>query len=1521
VLVEADLPFSATLDTTDATTQAGEPDPCATPTNTVWYAITVTTGRAIVIDTAGSGYDTTLGVYVEGSQVWPEHFACNDDPDAGGTEASLVVVLGGNTTYWIQVGGNPGASGVLNLSIELAIPSDDWSDAPQIGAAALPFAGTANTSAATLQAGESQPCGAVGKSVWYAFWPPFGMAGGGDAGIRTRWSLDMTTAGSDYDTVLAVYEEGSDPLPTFRDCNDDDGASTTSTIHLDLTTSDSELMYIQVAGKSGASGNLVFSMSWTPAPANDDFADAVTLLSPDLPFSDATATRGATVVSAANPPFCRGSILRSVWYELTPSVDTQVVVDTLGSDYDTGIFVRSGGSHPLPDKIACNDDDGAFLTSSLTVNLTANVTYYFEVGASYSNSQPARYAYGCLVFNLREASQSPAPQATCGAGKQVSANLVAGGTLTSDTEADGATPTYPLEATLTTPNAGAVTIAVEPLTSPPPGAYTFLGWQAHISAPAASAGTPLLIVFRIDASMFTGSVGDIEVHRNGTLVPDCTGAGAVPDPCVASRVLLGDGDAEISVRTANASTWTFSMTLSHDFNVDTIADTVDDDPGDGSCADSTGDCSLRAAVMEANALPGADTITVPDGTYLLTISGFGENATATGDLDITDDLTITGAGAATTIVDGNHLDRLFDVRSVGLAVEIVGMTLRNGQPLDAATAARNGGAIRSLGSLSVVDSVLTSNTGTYGAAIANLGGTLTASNTVISDNLGFAAVLGEGGQTTLDQGTSVTDTTGTGVWVWAGGQLALADVIVTGSSGSGVSGAGGIYVSGAGPAIITGSVVSDNTGSTAGGILSSGSTVIISDSTIQGNAGGSAGGIAAANSSAVQLIRSTVSANDGNGITTGLSGGGGTLTVTNSTISGNTGRGIDLLGGASTSVNITSSTITANSAAGGGGGIDGLAGGVVTLKNSIIAGNTPADCDGATVTAGYNVEGDATCGHGVNDLFDTDPLLGPLADNGGQTQTHALLAGSLAINLVPAASCTVTEDQRGVARPVGTGCEAGAFEIPDGTPPVLTVPDDIQVVQTSAAGAVVSFTVTATDDVDGPLTPDCTPPSGSTFAVGTTSVLCTVADAASNVAEASFEVTVLAVGAPWAWGYNGFGQVGDSTTTNRALATHPDGLADAVSICTGQHSLAADADGSVWGWGNNLYGQVGDGTAMDRLSPVVLTGLPTSVDVECGGFHSLALAADGTVWAWGNNDDGQLGDGTTANSSDPSLVGGLSDVAAIAAGFRHSLALLADGSVWAWGWNAYGQLGDGSSASSSTPLQVPGLSDIVAVEAGLGFSLALAGDGSVWAWGDNAFGQLGDGSYQSSNTPVHLASVSSIAGLAAGDFHALAVDSDGDVWAWGANGQGQLGDGGFTSSATPVAVGALSNVIAVSAGRAHSLALDSDGSVWSWGYNGLGQLGDGGFVDRADPGAAFGLEGVTLVAAGSDTSAAIGNVTLFDTSPPVVSVPADIVVPLITPSGSVVTFSATASDDVGVVSGPTCTPPSGSLFEVGTTTV
>ncbi|MEE9290106.1 MAG: CSLREA domain-containing protein, partial [Alphaproteobacteria bacterium] len=98
-----------------------------------------------------------------------------------------------------------------------------------------------------------------------------------------------------------------------------------------------------------------------------------------------------------------------------------------------------------------------------------------------------------------------------------------------------------------------------------------------------------------------------------------------------------------------------------DFTVNSTLDAVDANPGDGICQTASGDCTLRAAIGEANQLAGLDWIILPAGTYTITMAGAEEDANATGDLDVTDHLVLTGASSVATLIDGGNLDRVLHV--------------------------------------------------------------------------------------------------------------------------------------------------------------------------------------------------------------------------------------------------------------------------------------------------------------------------------------------------------------------------------------------------------------------------------------------------------------------------------------------------------------------------------------------------------------------------------------------------------------------------------------------------------------------------------------------------------------------------------------------------------------------------------------------------------------------------------------------------------------------------------------------
>lgn len=327
-----------------------------------------------------------------------------------------------------------------------------------------------------------------------------------------------------------------------------------------------------------------------------------------------------------------------------------------------------------------------------------------------------------------------------------------------------------------------------------------------------------------------------------------------------------------------------------------------------------------------------------------------------------------------------------------------------------------------------------------------------------------------------------------------------------------------------------------------------------------------------------------------------------------------------------------------------------------------------------------------------------------------------------------------------------------------------------------------------------------------------------------------------------AWGWNGFGQLGNGTQNNSTVPVHVSGLGSMIAVAGGErHSLALKRDGTVWAWGDNGYGQLGNGTLVPELMPIQVSGLSNVVAIATRYSHSLALKNDGTVWAWGYNGYGQLGDSSTVNSSVPIQVHMLSGITAISAGERHSLALKNDSTIWAWGGNVVGQLGNNTTTDDSVPVLVNGSLKAIAIAAGSFHSLALRDDGTVWAWGGNIYGQLGNGGNLSDSIPAPVTGLPTISAVAGGGGHSLAIASNGTAWAWGEGDQGQLGNGNLGNSSNPIQVTGITAITEIAGGAGHSLALQSGGKVTASGANPFGELGDGTYSERHLPTNVVGL--------------------------------------------------------------------------------
>ena len=419
-------------------------------------------------------------------------------------------------------------------------------------------------------------------------------------------------------------------------------------------------------------------------------------------------------------------------------------------------------------------------------------------------------------------------------------------------------------------------------------------------------------------------------------------------------------------------------------NVITVTNTNDSGPG-----------SLRQALADAN---DGDTIEFAvTGTIELT----------TGELVIDKSITITGPGSdqlAVSAIPPQYHFRIFHVMAsptviiegltIGPSLYFYGCGIQNDQAI-----------------LTINNCAVAGNTGlNFGAGISN-GGTLTVNNSSITGN--------------------VLEYQGTGAGISSSGTLIINNSIIRGNlSGKGYTDGGGIFSSGM--LEITNSTIEGNSVSGSGGGICNLGGAIITSSTISGNfAGGGYPG--------------PPRPGFGGGISS--NGTGATLTISNSTISGNsvltTDKGPGCGGGIgnSGSLQIANSTISGNSGTNGGAICNDAA--PLEIANCILnAGDVGENIfnDGGTITSlGYNLSSDNGGGYlsGPGDQTNTDPILGPLQDNGGPTQTHRPYPQSPAIDAGdPSFTPPPLYDQRGTGfdRVVNGRIDIGSFEVQEGKP-------------------------------------------------------------------------------------------------------------------------------------------------------------------------------------------------------------------------------------------------------------------------------------------------------------------------------------------------------------------------------------------------------------------------------------------------------------------------------------------------------
>jgi len=471
------------------------------------------------------------------------------------------------------------------------------------------------------------------------------------------------------------------------------------------------------------------------------------------------------------------------------------------------------------------------------------------------------------------------------------------------------------------------------------------------------------------------------------------------------------------------------------------------------CVPSSISGSTDSIVFNTATFPpnGANTITLADAAnnqLLITDSNLTIDASANGNVTVQRAATATNAFGIIYAYSSNKAGNL----------TIKNLTIANGKltAVQPSHAALGAGIATLYGSLTVIDSVVTGNsiatgnTATYnyaaGAGIAVYAGDLTLTNSTVSNNSvsSFSGASGHGGGVF----------TRPNIYSHVGGNATISGSQISGNTAKGNG--GGLQVDGT--LTMTGSRVTGNTANNNGGGMKIYAVTTLTNSTVSGNTATNGGGgiyDAAGYHVPQALLTLTGTTLSGNMATNtgGARGGGiftryGNLSFLNSTIAGNSaslyGGGIYVKNNTQP-ITFQQATLASNFANNRGGGlmIATSGAGTVTFNGTLFdntgapstgGGNIAVTIGGITIAGSNNLEFSGTAGD-INASFTNapltgDPILTPPSNFGGPTKTMFPLAGSAAINAIPATggSCPVATDQRGVARPRGAGCDIGAVE-------------------------------------------------------------------------------------------------------------------------------------------------------------------------------------------------------------------------------------------------------------------------------------------------------------------------------------------------------------------------------------------------------------------------------------------------------------------------------------------------------------
>ena len=278
----------------------------------------------------------------------------------------------------------------------------------------------------------------------------------------------------------------------------------------------------------------------------------------------------------------------------------------------------------------------------------------------------------------------------------------------------------------------------------------------------------------------------------------------------------------------------------------------------------------------------------------------------------------------------------------------------------------------------------------------------------------------------------------------------------------------------------------------------------------------------------------------------------------------------------------------------------------------------------------------------------------------------------------------------------------------------------------------------------------------------------------------------------YAWGYNGYGQVGNGASGNYVPTPHKAVEGNIKEVITSGLTVYVLTDTGLYAWGYNSSGLVGNGTTETVLTPHKVEGIDGNIKEVITNGSTVYVLTDTGIYIWGRNNNGQVGNGTTDDVLTPhkAVDGNIKELKIYTINSRDTYYVVTGDGLYAWGDNYHGVVGNGTTDNVLTPYKVEGIDGNIKEVIKNDFNVYVLTDTGLYAWGYNFYGQVGNGTTDDVRTPYKVegigGNIKDVITTYGG--YTVYVITDTGLYAWGRNKYGQVGNGTTEDVLTPYKV-------------------------------------------------------------------------------------------------------------------------------------